>query len=68
MQLGKLLVFESGKVKLQMGGVLMDVSLGSHCQCLQHVVAMNVDAKSAMLMGDIAHRAVVTPDMDQLLG
>lgn len=46
----------------------MDVSLGSQCQCLQHVVAMNVEAKSAMLVGEIGHRAVVTPDVDQLLG
>lgn len=68
MQLGKLLIFESGKVKLQMGQVLMDVSLGSKCQCLQHVIAMNVEAQSAMLMGEIAHRAIVTPDMNQLLG
>ena len=55
-------------MKLQVGGVLMDVALGSQCQCLQHVIALNADAKSAMLMGEIAHRAVVTPDMDQLLG
>ena len=68
LQLGKMLVFKSGKVKLQMGGVLMDVSLGSQCQCLQHVVAVNVDARSAMLVGEIGHRATVTPDIDQLLG
>jgi hypothetical protein len=67
-QLGKLLVFESGKVKLQMGGVLMDVSLGSKCLCAQHLMAVNVEGKSAMIVGEVAHRAVCTPDMDQLLG
>ena len=68
MQLGKLLVFESGKVKLQLGGVLMDVSLGSQCMSAQHLMAVNVEGKSAMIVGEVAHRAVCTPDMDQLLG
>ncbi len=68
MQLGKLLVFESGRVKLQMGGVLMDVSLGSQCMSAQHLMAVNVEGKSAMIVGEVAHRAVCTPDMDQLLG
>ncbi len=45
----------------------MDVSLGSMCQSVQQCVAVNLQARSAMLMSEIEQRAVVTPSMDQLL-
>ena len=67
LQIGKLLVFESGKVKMQIGDVLLDVALGSQCQCFQQVVALNLESRSAMTLGEIQHKAVCTPDMDQLL-
>lgn len=67
LQLGKLLLFKSGKVKLQMGGVLMDVSLGSKSQTVQHCLGIDMAGKSAKQLAHIEHRAIVTPDMGQLL-
>lgn len=67
LQLGKLLVFRSGKMKLQMGGVLMDVAPGSSCQAVQQCLCLNTAAQTAMKLAEIGHRVVVTPSMDQLL-
>lgn len=67
LQLGKLLVFESGKVKLQLGDVLLDVSLGEESQCAQEFFAMSVAGTSAVSMGEVARRVVCTPDIEHLL-
>lgn len=67
-QLGKLLVFRSGKVKMQIGDVLLDVSQGVPCSFRQDVAAINADDGHMVLLGDVAQRVVCLPDIDQLLG
>eukprot|EP00877_Chromochloris_zofingiensis_P012693 jgi/Chrzof1/7678/Cz02g32190.t1 len=66
-KLGKLKVFESGKVKLQIGGVLLDVSSGMPCLVRQDVAAINHEAGHCVLLGAIEQRAVVCPDVWQLM-
>ncbi|KAL6752498.1 RNA polymerase III RPC4-domain-containing protein [Haematococcus lacustris] len=66
-KLGKLLVFKSGKVKLQMGGVVMDVSPGLLCQHRQDAVAISCSSGDCVLLGQVARRMVISPDIWQLM-
>lgn len=65
--MGKLLVFESGAVKLQMGDVLLDVAAGTPCQFRQDVAAVNVNHGQFVFLGDVAQRVVCSPNIDQLI-
>ncbi|CAN6272817.1 unnamed protein product [Urochloa humidicola] len=66
--MGKILVYKSGKVKMTLGDVLFDVSAGSNCMFPQDVVAINTREKHCCGLGEIEKRAIVTPDIDSLLG
>ena len=71
-QVGKLLIFKSGAVKLQMGEVLLDVSLGSSCGFRQDLAATNVVGGAAptghfLQLGKVESRLVCSPDISQLL-
>ncbi|RLN07290.1 uncharacterized protein C2845_PM11G05810 [Panicum miliaceum] len=74
--MGKILVFKSGKVKMTLGDVLFDVktidycmvSAGSNCMFPQEVVAINTREKHCCSIGDIGKRAIITPDINSLLG
>ncbi|GIL70247.1 hypothetical protein Vretimale_3526 [Volvox reticuliferus] len=66
-RIGKLLVFRSGKVKMQVGDVLMDVSLGLPNQHRQDVVAINPSSNACVFLGDVTQRVLVSPDVLQLL-
>ncbi|KAK9798492.1 hypothetical protein WJX73_000739 [Symbiochloris irregularis] len=66
-RVGKLLVFESGAVKLQLGDVLLDVSAASLGQCRQEVAMVNAQQNSFTVLGAVTHSAVCTPDLEQLL-
>ena len=68
--MGKLLVFESGAVKLQMGEVLLDVSLGSVCGFRQDVAATSTAGAGPghfLQLGKLEARLVASPDIGQLL-
>jgi len=65
--IGKLLIYKSGKVKLKVGDQLFDVSTGMPCNFLQEVVAINTDKKKYFQLGDISRRMVCYPDIDNLL-
>ena len=65
--MGKLLVFESGAVKLQMGEVLLDVSLGSSCGFRQDVAATCTASGQFLQLGKLEARLVASPDIGQLL-
>ncbi|CAL5058049.1 unnamed protein product [Urochloa decumbens] len=66
--MGKILVYKSGKVKMTLGDVLFDVSAGSNCMFPQDVAAINTREKHCCSIGEIEKRAIVTPDIDSLLG
>lgn len=67
LQIGKLLVFESGAVKLQIGDVLLDVSTGTPLQCRQEVAAVDSQAGHMVFLGELTQRVVCSPDVEQLL-
>ncbi|WIA30337.1 hypothetical protein OEZ86_000424 [Tetradesmus obliquus] len=66
-KIGKLLIFQSGKVKMQIGDVLLDVTAGLPCVTRQDVAAVNTSSKHLVQLGPIAQRAVVCPDVWQLM-
>ncbi|EFJ50923.1 hypothetical protein VOLCADRAFT_103709 [Volvox carteri f. nagariensis] len=66
-RIGKLLVFRSGKVQMQVGDVLLDVSIGLPNQHRQDVVALNPSSNACVLLGDVTQRVLVSPDVLQLL-
>ncbi|OEL38456.1 hypothetical protein BAE44_0000524 [Dichanthelium oligosanthes] len=66
--MGKILVYKSGKVKMKIGDTLFDVSSGSNCKFVQEVAAINTREKHCCTVGEISKRAVITPDIDYMLG
>eukprot|EP00198_Chlamydomonas_reinhardtii_P013025 XP_001702362.1 predicted protein [Chlamydomonas reinhardtii] len=66
-RIGKLLVFKSGKVKMLVGDVLMDVSMGLPNQHRQDVVAVNPTSAACVLLGNVHERVLVSPDVLQLM-
>ena len=61
-------MFESGAVKLRLGGVLLDVTTGAACECRQEVAIVSSAESTVTMLGDVTQCAVCTPDLDQLLG
>eukprot|EP00775_Hariotina_reticulata_P010942 gene10942-11096_t len=62
-----LMLQESGKVKLQIGDILLDVTAGLPCVARQDVVALNSHGKALVQLGPVSQRAVVCPDVWQLM-
>jgi DNA-directed RNA polymerase III subunit RPC4 len=53
---------------LKSSRLIVQVSVGSNCMFVQEVAAMNTREKHCCTLGEISKRAVVTPDIDYLLG
>ncbi|KAJ1928550.1 hypothetical protein IWQ60_001924 [Tieghemiomyces parasiticus] len=66
-KIGKLLVYESGKVKMQLGEVLFDVDLGSPFSFQQQVTVVDAENRQAFALGQIQERMVCIPDLTTLL-
>ncbi|KAF9106684.1 hypothetical protein BGX27_009062 [Mortierella sp. AM989] len=66
-KIGRLLIYKSGKVKMQIGDIVMDVSAGSECSFLQDVVVVDSNNKQAFVMGSVQKRMVCVPNLTQLL-
>lgn len=67
-QVGKLLIFESGAVKMRVGDVLLDVAAGSACECRQEVALISPASSSVTMLGHVQETAICTPNLEQLLG
>ncbi|XP_072050316.1 DNA-directed RNA polymerase III subunit RPC4-like [Amphiura filiformis] len=68
--LGKLQVMKSGKTRLVLGNVKLDVSMGSPCGFLQDLVSVKLGGDKGgelITLGHVNHRVVCTPDFEQLL-
>ena len=66
-QIGKMLVFESGAVKIQLGNVLFDVLPGTEAAFRQDVAVVDTQNKACVFLGGVQQHAVVTPDIEYLL-
>ncbi|XP_070707677.1 DNA-directed RNA polymerase III subunit RPC4 [Pempheris klunzingeri] len=69
--LGKLQIRKSGKVELKLGDVIMDVSEGAAFSFLQQLVSVRLsDGRTGdmMVLGNVHHKLVLSPDFQALLG
>merc|ERR1712136_110015 len=68
--IGRLTVHKSGKVKMHLGNVSLDLSLGTPCGFLQDLVSVRTDREPAEMisLGHINHRLIACPDYKALLG
>ncbi|KAG8008884.1 DNA-directed RNA polymerase III subunit RPC4 [Nibea albiflora] len=68
--LGKLQIRKSGKVELKLGDVVMDVSEGAAFSFLQQLVSVRLsDGRTGdmMVLGNVHHKLVLSPDFQALL-
>ncbi|KAM8836942.1 DNA-directed RNA polymerase III subunit RPC4 [Spinachia spinachia] len=68
--LGKLQIRKSGKVELKLGHVVMDVSEGAAFSFLQQLVSVRLsDGRTGemMVLGNVQHKLVLSPDFRVLL-
>lgn len=63
---GKLRLHKSGKLTMTLGNIVMEVNQGTESNFLQDVVVMNEEEKRAYLIGQIARKMVVSPDITQI--
>ncbi|KAG0032907.1 hypothetical protein BGZ81_009855 [Podila clonocystis] len=66
-KIGRLLIYKSGKVKMKVGDIIMDVSAGSECSFLQDIVVVDSNNKQSFVMGSVQKRMVCVPNLTQLL-
>lgn len=69
-KVGKLIVYKSGKVKMQFGSILMDVNQGMQSTFLENIMVVDhesEDSKKAIELGHIVQKFVCAPNMDALL-
>lgn len=67
--IGKLQLLKSGKTRLLLGDVSLDVTMGTPCGFLQDVVSVHTeDNRSEMIcLGHVKQRLICTPDFEHLL-
>ncbi|XP_031729774.1 DNA-directed RNA polymerase III subunit RPC4 isoform X2 [Anarrhichthys ocellatus] len=68
--LGKLQIRKSGKVELKLGHIVMDVSEGAAFSFLQQLVSVRLsDGRTGdmMVLGNVHHKLVLSPDFQALL-
>ncbi|KAI7853036.1 RNA polymerase III RPC4-domain-containing protein [Circinella umbellata] len=69
-QIGKLVVYKSGKMKLKVGDILLDVQQGMRSSFLEDVMVVDTesdDKKKVIELGHIVQKFVCMPDLDALL-
>ncbi|KAI8642799.1 RNA polymerase III RPC4-domain-containing protein [Parasitella parasitica] len=69
-RVGKLIVYKSGKVKMQFGSILLDVNQGMQSAFLENIMVVDhesEDSKKAIELGHIVQKFVCAPNMDTLL-
>lgn len=68
-QVGRLKVYRSGKVKLQLGSVPFCLSQGIPCEIRHDLASINTEATPPrmVMLGDFEKRFVLVPDVDALL-
>mmetsp|Transcript_32240 Transcript_32240/g.42514 ORF Transcript_32240/g.42514 Transcript_32240/m.42514 type:complete len:233 (+) Transcript_32240:88-786(+) len=64
--IGKLQLYQSGKVKLIIGETSFDVTSGLPCHFVQDVVSIDPEKRTCCFFGQVTKRAVCTPDFEQL--
>lgn len=65
-KLGKLKIFKSGKIKMQIGDNLFDVNPGIQCKFAQELVLISPNASETVFLGSIKeNRLIITPNINE---
>ncbi|KAJ3124152.1 DNA-directed RNA polymerase III subunit RPC4 [Physocladia obscura] len=65
--IGKILVHRSGKMKLVLGDITLDVDVVPYSDVVQEAVAVDAKAKTSCILGRVSKRFICTPDINDLL-
>ena len=66
-KIGKLKVYKSGKVEMEIEGVKYLVNSGIQSKMRQEVAAVDRDCRDIYMLGEVGKKMVLTPDIDSLL-
>lgn len=69
-QIGKLVIYKSGKMKMKLGNILLDVNQGMQSSFLENIMVVDHESeetKKAIELGHIVQKFVCAPNMDALL-
>lgn len=66
-QLGSLVIYKSGKIKMKIGDVLLDVNEGVQCLFHQELMSVQASTGEAFRLGQVNHRLVCTNDVEDLV-
>lgn len=65
--IGEMMIYKSGKMKLKLGGIYFDVLPGTNRSFLENVMTINPNNGQTHILGDISKRILCVPDIDHLL-
>eukprot|EP01022_Parablepharisma_sp_SALTPOND_P019463 TRINITY_DN331_c0_g1_i1.p1 TRINITY_DN331_c0_g1~~TRINITY_DN331_c0_g1_i1.p1 ORF type:complete len:820 (-),score=27.01 TRINITY_DN331_c0_g1_i1:1300-3759(-) len=66
-KVGKVRVYKSGKVEMEIEGIKYTIDQGIQSKMRQEVAAVDKDCRDIYLLGEVAQKMVVTPNIDFLL-
>lgn len=69
-EIGKLIVYKSGKMKMKFGNILMDVQQGTQSTFLENIMVVDHESeetKKAIELGHIVQKFVCVPSIESLL-
>lgn len=66
-QLGTLQIYKSGKIKMKIGDILLDVNEGVQCLFHQELMSVSAGSGEAFRLGQVNHRFVCTNDVEDLI-
>jgi hypothetical protein len=65
--IGKILVYKSGKVKMNLNGILYDLRPGTKCSFSQQAALISAENKTFTVLGDVNTTMLMIPDYENML-
>ncbi len=66
-KVGKLRVYKSGKMEMELGGIKYLVDSGIQSKMRQEIAVVDKDCHDIYMLGEVSQKIVVTPDVGYLL-
>jgi len=66
-KIGKMRVYKSGKVEIEISGIKYNLDPGIQSKMRQEIAAVDKDCKDIYMLGEIGKKMVLTPNIDSLL-
>jgi len=65
--MGKIYVYESGKVKMKLGDIWFNINMGAECSFKQEAAVIDTEQQTLHVLGNVSKRLVCSPDIRNLL-